>query len=54
MAIADERLGRAAAFAMAGRRADAEPLLRAVADSAPLDWEKDLARFWLLWLARPA
>lgn len=54
LAIADERLGRAAAFAMAGRRAEAEPLLRAVADSAALDWEKDLARFWLLWLARPA
>lgn len=53
-ASADERLGRAAALAMAGRRAGAEPLLRAVLESAPLDWEKDLARFWLLWLARPA
>lgn len=47
-------LQRAAAFAFAGRRADAEPLLRALADHGPQDWEKDLAGFWLLWLARPA
>lgn len=54
LAVADERLGRAAAFAMAGRRAEAEPLLHAVAETGALDWDKDLARFWLLWLAHPA
>jgi tetratricopeptide (TPR) repeat protein len=47
-------LQRAAGFAFAGRRADAEPLLRALADHGAQDWEKDLAGFWLLWLARPA
>jgi hypothetical protein len=39
---------------MAGRRADAEPLLHALADHGARDWERDLAHFWLLWLARPA
>lgn len=47
-------LQRAAGLAMAGRRAEAEPLLRALADHGTQDWEKDLARFWLLWLARAA
>lgn len=47
-------LQRAAGFAIAGHRADAEPLLRALADHGAQDWEKDLAGFWLLWLARPA
>lgn len=47
-------LQSAALLAMAGRRADAEPILRAVADNGAQDWEKDIAGFWLLWLARPA
>lgn len=47
-------LQRAATFAFAGHRADAEPLLHRIAESGALDWERDLAGFWLLWLARPA
>lgn len=48
-------LRRGTALAMAGRRAEAQAVLSALADdgSAPA-WERDLARFWLLWLARPA
>lgn len=47
-------LRRGAGLAVAGRRAEAEALFRTVTEGAAADWEKDLARFWLLWLARPA
>jgi tetratricopeptide (TPR) repeat protein len=47
-------LQSAAMLALAGRRAEAEPILRALADGGSQGWEKDLAGFWLLWLTRPA
>ena len=51
---APSALRRGAELAMAGRRAEAEAVLRPVTEGASADWEKNLARFWLLWLARPA
>ena len=49
------QLTRAGILAVAGDRADAEPILRTVLDApSAQDWEQDIARFWLLWLARPA
>jgi tetratricopeptide (TPR) repeat protein len=47
-------LQSAALLAMAGRRAEAEPILHVIADHGAQDWQRDLAGFWLLWLARPA
>jgi hypothetical protein len=47
-------LQSAALLAMAGRRADAEPILHVIADHGAQDWQRDLAGFWLLWLTRPA
>lgn len=52
-AAAMTELTRGSALAVAGRHADAEAVLRSVVDG-PLAqaWEKDLARFWLLWLGQ--
>ena len=47
-------LQSAALLALAGRRAEAEPILHIIADHGAQDWQRDLAHFWLLWLARPA
>jgi len=55
LAAVTTELSRGSALAVAGRRAEAEAVFRAVADGPiALAWERDLARFWLLWFARPA
>jgi Flp pilus assembly protein TadD len=44
----DARLHLGAALLAAGRRADAEPLLRGLAGTSPDDGSATLARLWLL------